>query len=63
VLLGCSASFDTRRGFAAALLRMRNVVMALNGFPHPERERSEQSKDAKVSISNPGLSDCVFWKR
>jgi hypothetical protein len=42
-----SASFDTRAGFAVALLRMRIAVMASNKVPHPERERSELSKDAR----------------
>ena len=43
----CSAMSVLRHApcFAAALLRMRYLAMALN-VPHPERERSEQSKDA-----------------
>src|ERR1051326_8120996 len=41
------ASFDTRHGCALALLRMRMVLMAYSSVPHPERERSEQSKDAQ----------------
>src|SRR5205823_2914505 len=40
------ASFDTRRRFAATLLRMRLLLMASKNVPHPERERGEQSKDA-----------------
>jgi hypothetical protein len=41
------ASFDTRHGFAAVLLRMRLLLMGYKTLPHPERERSEQSKDAQ----------------
>jgi hypothetical protein len=37
-----SASFDTRRSFASALLRMSDVVDGIKSFPHPERERSSR---------------------
>jgi hypothetical protein len=40
------ASFDTRHGFAVVLLRMRLLLMGYKTLPHPERERSDQSKDA-----------------
>jgi hypothetical protein len=37
------ASFDTRRGFTSALLRMRDVVDGIKSIASSERERSEQS--------------------
>jgi hypothetical protein len=37
--------------FRSIALRMREVLlMALKKEPHPERERSEQSKDATASL-------------
>ena len=53
------AFFETRPSFAVALLRMRYIVDGLKNFPHPERERSEQSKDARQPIqprSEPGYA-------
>src|SRR5204863_938824 len=52
------ASFDTRCSFAAALLRMRISVGWHQQRAHPERERSEQSKDAQQTIQprTPGAT-------
>src|SRR5207244_3786903 len=46
----CNLSLRPSRRARRALLRMRSVVDGIKKEPHPERERSEQSKDAFTLI-------------